>query len=253
MTFETLRRTAVGVAALLCCAAPSWGAELTVDGAKQILNEKLMKLKPASAAERNVLFQDIRIVAKGGGSYQVTVSASVRDYEQGFPRNRYYGRTCVGNFQNEQYTISPASTGGWLVDGRLTPDLSKTQCKDNPSAGVSSILLSALSGSAAVAGTVSSPAMARSGGVAEGSYECWSGRNANMMLNFAILAGGRYTDSKGHGGTFTFTPGSQKIAFAGGALDGGAGYAPVYYEPQGRPTVSFRNPTGDEVAFCQKK
>lgn len=238
---------------MVCCAAMSWGTELNVDGAKQILNEKLMALKPASAAERNVLFQDVRIVAKGGGRYQVTISARVRDYDAGFPRNRYYGRTCVGTFQNESYTVSPASTGGWLVDGRLTPDLSKTQCKDNPSAGVSSIPLNTLQGSAAAAGTVSSPAMARSGGVAEGSYECWSGRNANMMLNFAILPGGRYTDSKGHPGTFAFTSATQKIAFTGGALDGGAGYAPVYYEPQGRPTVSFRSPTGDEVAFCQKK
>lgn len=144
-----------------------------------------------------------------------------------------------------------APTGGWLVDGRLTPDLSKTQSKDNPSAGVSSIPLTTLQGSAAPAGSVSSPAIARSGGVAEGSYECWSGRNANMK--FAILAGGRYTDSQGNAGTFTFTPCTQKIAFAGGALNGGAGYAPVYYGPQGRPTVSFRNPSGDEVAFCQKK
>jgi hypothetical protein len=188
-----------------------------------------------------VLFQDVHIVPKGGGSYQVTVSASVRDYDQGFPRNRYYGRTCIGAFQNEAYTISPVSTGEWLVDGRLTPDLSKTQCKDNPSAGVSSIPLNTVQGSAAPAGSVSSPAMAHSGGVAEGAYECWSGRNANTMLNFAILAGGRYTDSKGRAGTFTFTPGTQKIAFAGGALDGGAGYAPVYYEPRGRPTVSSQS------------
>jgi hypothetical protein len=130
------------------------------------------------------------------------------------------------------------------------------QCKPNPSAGVSSIPLQSLSGTAAPSGPVAAaPAMARSGGgVAQGSYECWSGRYASMGQNFSIAAGGRYTDTAGNPGTFTFDPGTQRVVFRGGALDSSTkDYTTIYYEPQGRPTVSFRNRSGNEVVFCQKK
>jgi hypothetical protein len=241
---------------LLCFSAGYALAQggLTAAAAKQILNQKLMQLKPDSARERNVLFQDLRIIASGGGSYHVAVTALVRDYDAGYPRNRYYGRTCVGRFENEQFTLMPASTGGWLVNGRLTPDLAKTKCQPNPADGVSSIPLASLPGSPAPAGNIAqAPAMARSGGVAVGSYECWNFNQAAMMLNFTIQPGGRYLDSGGRPGTFTFTPGTQRIQFVGGSLNGGAGYFPIYYEPQGLPTVSFRNAKGDEVVFCQRK
>ena len=68
-------------------------------------------------------------------------------------------------------------------------------------------------------------------------------------------AGGRYTDAAGKSGSFTFDPGTQRITYRGGALDSASdkGYTTIYYEPQGRPTVSFRNRGGDEIVFCQKE
>lgn len=235
--------------------AVAFAAGLTPDTAKQVLERSLLKLKPAGISERNVLFQDVRVAGGAGGTYQVLVTILVRDYEPGYPANRYYGNTCVGKFQDEKYTMSPDSFGGWLVDGRLTPP--DKQCKPNPSAGVSSIPLQSLSGTAALSGPVAAaPEMARSGGgVAQGSYECWAGRSASMGQNFSIAPGGRYTDASGHPGSFTFDTGTQRIVFQGGALDssGTREYTTIYYEPHGRPTVSFRNRSGSEVVFCQKR
>jgi hypothetical protein len=93
------------------------------------------------------------------------------------------------------------------------------------------------------------------GSVPQGVYQCWSSGRANLMLNFSITGARQYQGANGRAGTFSFDPASQRITFSGGSLDGvmPAGFYSIYHAPQGRPTVSFRNSSGNEAAFCQKR
>lgn len=88
----------------------------------------------------------------------------------------------------------------------------------------------------------------------QGAYECWSGGSARMMLNFTVQAGSQYIDSEGKRGSFSVDPGSSRVTFRGGLLDGGipAGMYAVYHEPKGRPTLSIRGRDGGEALFCEK-
>ena len=240
--------------ALVSCASGAISAGgPTVEQFKQAMTARLMQLKPSDVTERNVLFQDVH--ALNGGNYQVT--AVVRDYSPGYPRNRYYGQTCVGHFDKQTFTMAPDGSGGWNVEGAMTPSLHTQQCKANPSAGASSIPLASLGGSPAttVGATGNAPTKARggTGSVAKGSYECWANGEARMLMNFSILNGSQYKDSNGKTGSYSLD-GNSRISFHGGSLDGAmpAGYYGVYYAPQGRPTVSYRSQrSGAEVTFCQ--
>jgi len=101
-----------------------------------------------------------------------------------------------------------------------------------------------------------SPAQAGGGAsVPQGVYQCWSSGRANFMLNFSITGDHAYSGANGRTGSFAFDAASERISFKGGSLDGALpqGFYSIYHAPQGRPTVSFRNSSGDEVAFCQKK
>ncbi len=246
-------------------ALPVWAqTPPTVDTLKQVLEKRLQSLKPGGMTERNVLFQAVRPGTPNAGSYPFQVTAIVRDYGPGYPANRFYGETCVGRMNQWVFTLSPDAFGGWQVEGRMTvslgPDL---ECKKNPAAGVSSIPLSTLSGSAAPVGAIDPPRAADapkasatpSGqGVAQGAYECWANGSARMLLNFTITGIGRYKDSAGASGSFTLDPATTRIVFKGGMLDGVMpdGFYAIYHEPQGRPTVSFRSARGSEASFCQK-
>jgi hypothetical protein len=220
------------------------GSAPGVDTVKQTLDRRWQQLKPQDATERNVLFQEARANGGAAGSYWFQVSATIRDYSPGYPRNRYYGQTCVAHMQGV-YKVWADSTGKWQVDGRMTPDLSARQCKPNPSEGVSSIPAQGLPGAPARSG----------GGLAQGSYECWANGQARALLNFTAKAGGQYIGSDGKSGSFSIDAGTGRIAFHGGSLNGvfPAGFYAVYHEPQGRPTVSFRSDRGAEVAFCEKQ
>ncbi len=242
-----MRLLGIGIALAAIAAA----AGLDAESAKQALNAKWQKLRPESAAERNVLFQNVKLVSGGGTSYIFHVTALIRDYEAGYPKNRYYGQTCVGNIDGD-YTIH-SQGGAWEVDGVMTPPTRK--CQPNPSAGVSSIPVSSLQGTQAASGPMAAaPAQEKStGGVAVGPYQCWAFNQGRGMMNFTILAGGKYKDSNGAQGTFAVGAGGA-IQFHGGLLDGGipAGMHAVYYEPQGRPTVSIRGADNGEAMFCQR-
>ncbi|MDP8979536.1 MAG: hypothetical protein M3O35_02975 [Acidobacteriota bacterium] len=248
---------------LLCTALAGLGGPgaPNADTLKQVLNKKLQSLRPDGTTERNVLFQDVRAGGGTGGFYSFQVTALIRDYGPGYPRNRYYGETCVGRLDKVEYTLMRNNFGEWQVEGAMTPSLATRQCKPNPADGVSSIPLATLSGSAAPAGEpaaapvapAANPGAGSGGGVAAGSYECWANGQARMLLNFTIRTPGQYIGSDGKPGAYSLGAGGR-ITFHGGALDGvlPAGFYTVYYSPQGRPTVSFRNSGGSEVSFCQK-
>ena len=220
------------------------------DTLKQVLEKKLQKLKPAPNGERNVLFQ--QVLPGKANKFQVT--GLIRDYDPGYPPNKYYGRTCVNKIDGYIFTLIPGDFG-WDVEGRMTPDMSNQKCVNNPAAGVSSIPLATLSGSAAPSGPVAASLdVQRAGGVALGTYECWSNGQARMLWNFKITGNGTYTGSGGAPGRFAFDTGSTRINFRGGSLDNafGDGFYTMYHEPSGRPTVSIRSTRGSEAGFCQK-
>lgn len=225
---------------------------------QQAFEKKLLQIKTSDYSERQVVFQQVRQGARSGGSYQFFVTAMVRDYNAGYPKNRYYGQTCVGRFNNAEMTMSPNGFGQWDIEGRLTPDMSLRTCKDNPAEGQSSFPLASLPGSPAPRGAAAQPAAAAGGGgggsVATGSYECWANGQARMLLNFTVTGAGRYRDAEGKNGAFTFDSTTARITFRGGLLDGfmPAGFFSMYVVSQGRPRVSFRNSGGSEVTFCER-
>lgn len=90
--------------------------------------------------------------------------------------------------------------------------------------------------------------------VATGSYECWAYNTARMSLNFKVTGPGRYTaDADGSEGTFDFDAASGAIRFTGYLGEAMPdGFTSIYYEPNGRPTVSFRGRSGSEASFCEK-
>jgi hypothetical protein len=187
---------------------------------------------------------------------------TIHDQETGYPPNHYYGQTCVGKLEAETYTLRLDEFGGWDAQGKMTPDVSTKVCKPNPSAGVSSIPVSTLQGSAAPAGgapavapapqTGSAPSAGH--GLAQGPYQCWANGQARPLLNFTAMGDNQYRDSEGHTGTMTVAA-NGRVTIRGGNLDGfmPAGFYAVYQSQQGRLTLSFRNSGGSEVQFCQKQ
>lgn len=233
------------------------GANPGVETFKQVLTEKLLNLKPNGMTERDVRFVEVQEGRGSAASFPFRVTALVRDYGPGYPRNRYYGETCVRRFDKQDFTLVSNGSGGWMVEGALTPPLATQVCKPNPGAGVSSIPLASLPGTAARAGAPPPSAPADSAGGTSGprlgSYECWANGQARMLLNFSFRSGTQYVGSDGQPGSFAISRDTGRIVFKGGALDGvlPAGFYTMYIVSQGRPRVSFRNSSGNEVSYCE--
>jgi hypothetical protein len=99
---------------------------------------------PGGSTERNVVYQSVRAGSGGGNDYPFQVTALIRDYGAGYPANRYYGKTCVSRLDKVEFHLRRDSYGDWQVEGAMTPPSEGRDCKDNPSAGVSSIPLSSV-------------------------------------------------------------------------------------------------------------
>ena len=229
--------------------SPALAADLSVDTAKQILNKRWLELRPQAVTQRNVLFQSVR----PNGANRFIVTAIVRDYDPGYPANRYYGSTCTGSFDEAPFSFR-FDGSNWQAEGALTASLAKTKCLKNPSVGASSAPLESLPGTPAAAGQIASgPAPTRSGGLVVGPYECWANSRARGGLNFSIRAGSQYTDSEGATGTFSLNTTDHVVKFKGGLLSAlGAGFYTFYHEPKGMPTLSMRSVRdGGEISYCE--
>jgi hypothetical protein len=90
-------------------------------------------------------------------------------------------------------------------------------------------------------------------GIREGHYECWSSGSPRPMLDFKVTSGSSYTGSDGSSGKYSYDPGSNRLTFKDGFLDGAVpdGYHWVYHVPSGRPTASLRNSGNSEVSYCE--
>lgn len=251
MRFTALVTTIIGsIPFFLATPVAAFAADLTADTAKQILDKRWQSLRPVGFTERNVLFQSVRAL----GPNRFSVTAAVRDYGPGYPPNHFYGSTCVGHFDDAVFSFR-FDGANWQADGAFTAASGKTLCQNNPAAGVSSQPLASLQGASAPAGQIAAgPAPVKSGGMVEGSYECWNFNQARAGLNFAVRSGGRYTDSEGTAGTFSLNAGNQQVLFKGGLLSvlAGDGFQAIYHEPKGTPTLSIRSvKSGAEVSFCE--
>jgi hypothetical protein len=205
-------------------------AQPTVEQFKQVLEMKLQKLKPEGTTVRTVLFQDVIPGKPKGGSYPFQVTAVIHDYGPGFPKNRYYGETCVGKMDKWKFDLMPDDFGGWTVQGRMTVP---GECKKNPSEGVSAIALASLPGkpagkaaSADAQGTApAAPAAGDSGNLYLGEYACYgTGGTLLAAMGFHLKPGGKYHDLDGGGaGTYNYNARQGTISFRGGFLDGETG------------------------------
>jgi hypothetical protein len=238
----------------------------TADDAKRAIDQKLQKIwkNLGTAGERTVLFQAVAPGRPSAGSYRFRVSLTMHDYEAGYPKNRYYGQTCVGKIEEERYVLTLDEFGAWQAEGRMTANMPDKTCKPNAASGVASIPVESLQGTKASAGvagpvqpvTTMRVASTSSGkGVALGAYECWANGQSRELLNFTVLANNQYRDADGTTNSFAVDASNGRITFKGGLLSSflPPGFYYVYYAPQGRPTVSFRNSGGTEVTFCQKR
>jgi hypothetical protein len=229
-------------------------ARPSVDTFKQVLTQHLVQLHRDGFPQRHVLFQNVYPGGGGSGTYEFQVSLLIHDYGPGYPRNRYFGSTCVGRLDGTFTMMVNSNTHQWTVEGRMTPGLENTTCKNNPSDGVSSIPLASLSGSEAQPGAPAAPVGGQTpaGAIPDGSYECWANGQARMLMNFQVTGGNSYT-GQGRAGSYAMD-GTGRVTFRGGNLDGvmPPGFYARYHTPGGRSTVSFMSPRGAESGFCQK-
>jgi hypothetical protein len=191
---------------------------------KQKLNAQLQLLKPVGYTVRTVLFQDVRPGPQDGAYFPFQVSAAIHDYGPGYPRNAFYGATCVGKMNKERFNMRPDAFGDWVVEGTMSPAIH--ECKDNPSEGVSSMPLAGLTGQQAQAATASEPAAKPASpgtaGLYVGEYSCYDHSNQMMAgMDFRMMPGGKYTDGDGkRGGTYAYKASESTVSFRGGFMDG---------------------------------
>lgn len=218
------------VVTLLLIGAPASaaGAQPTVAQFEQVLNAHLQKLKPAGVTVRTVLFQNVRSGKPNGGYYPFEVTAIIHDYGPGYPRNGYYGQTCVGKMDKWKFDMRQDDFGDWIVQGRMT--VSDAVCKDNPAEGVSATPVAGLSGQSAPNSPAPDAKPARQTGkngasLYLGEYACY-GAGGRLMagMGFHFKAGGGHDDvDGGRGGTYVYDTSASTISFQGGFLDGQVG------------------------------
>ncbi|HYV99533.1 MAG TPA: hypothetical protein VE967_18895 [Gemmatimonadaceae bacterium] len=221
----------------------------------QTLEKRLLALKPQGMSERTVLFGAVLAGKPAGSKYPFRVTLSVRDYGPGYPPNKYYGETCVGQITEWTYDIVADAFGTWQVEGAMTPE-SKT-CKPNPAEGVSSMPLAGLAGTRAPGGPTNHPApdaVPSAAVAATGTYECNAGGQALPLMTFTIRDASHYVGADSKPGTFTFDAKTTRIVFKGGSLDGvtPTGFYWVYRLDHGRPTFSVLNASGRDAETCER-
>ena len=195
---------------------------------KRALDKQLQALKPQGYATRTVLFGDVRAGPPNGAFFPFQVTATIHDYGLGYPKNRFYGATCVGTMDKWKFDMRKDDVGGWLVQGRMT--VSDALCKDNPAEGVSSQPLAALSGTRAPAagavGAAKSATPADAGSKPYlGQYACY-GTGGRIMAGMGIVlkANGAYEDlDRARKGSYVHNAAAATLFFKGGFLDGQTG------------------------------
>lgn len=219
------------VAIVLIAPACAAEAQPSTEQFKQVFEAQLQKLTPTGVTERTVLFQEVRPGKATAGVHSFQVTALIHDYGPGYPANRYYGQTCVGKMDKWPFDLRKDDFGDWLVQGRMT--VTNSECKDNPSHGVSAMPVSGLPGQPAKKSVAAAPAGQPKQAAASpagrpvplGEYACY-GVGSRLMagMGFLLKPGGKYTDVDGErGGTYAYDAAGATVTFKSGFLDGQAG------------------------------
>ncbi len=189
---------------------------------QQVLTKELKAIKGVEY-QRTVLYDQVRRVSSQGGYHRFVVTASVHDYNAGYPPNGYWGQSCLGRFVDQAFDLRRGPAGEWIVQGRMTPD---STCKNNPAQGVSSFPMAQIGGRAASTAPVAGaqPVAPTGGQLYVGEYACY-GTMGRMMTGMGFrLNGERYADLDGaRGGAYTYNAGARTITFRGGYMDGQVG------------------------------
>ncbi len=194
----------------------------TVEDLKRVLEAKLMSLTPKRFTTRTVLFEQVTAAALSDGTprdgvYSFVATVNVHDYSPGAPARKEYGETCLRRMESWTFGLKAATTGGWVVEGRVTG--ADSVCMSNPSAGESAIPLESLMS------TASTPLEEDAGNLPTGEWACHDANDQPVpRLSFVLRASGRYSDVDGaRGGTFVYSGTRSEITFRGGFLGGQTG------------------------------
>jgi hypothetical protein len=113
----------------------------TADDGKRAIEQKLQKIwkNIGTAGECTALFQAVAPGRPSAGSYPFRVSLTMHDYEAGYPKNRYYGQSCVVNIEEERYILTLDEFGAWQAEGRMAANMSaKPVSRTQPLASLAS-------------------------------------------------------------------------------------------------------------------
>ena len=221
------RRLVLVVSVAAAAGAPSATSaqQPTVAQFEQVLNTQLQALKPVGYTARTVLFQAARALPQRGRYFPFEVTLTIHDYGPGYPPNRFYGATCVGRMEKWLFDMVKNEASTWIAQGRMT--ITGSQCKDNPSEGVSAIPLASLEGARASVGTPATPAPTTNSAptLYIGEFACYGVGNRLMAgMGFHLKPGNKYADlDGGRPGTFEFDATALTITFRSGFLDGQVG------------------------------
>lgn len=206
----------------------------TVEQFKQQFYTQMQKLKPEGFTRRNVSFVQVVKGSSNGGYYPFKITAYVHDYAPGYPKNNYYGQTCLSKFDGLKFDMLKDDFGGWIVQGRFTASLDDTKCVNNPSQDAEAIPLSSVPGTVYISALTDrtlppapqqKPAANKNGDLYIGEYACYGTGNRLMAgMGFTLKPGGTYVDlDNKRGGTYTYNLQNATISFNGGFLAGQVG------------------------------
>jgi hypothetical protein len=190
------------------------------------MDATLQQAKPREIFRRTVVFGDVHAGRPNGQVYPFIVSATVHDYTPGWPRNNYYGQTCLTKIDHGAFNMRRDRLGEWAVEGRT--ELSGGSCVKNPSEGVSAFPLDSMAGTRVGSSVLLRPPLPTKGRAWVPKIGEWAcvlpgGRLASNM-GFRMKANKSYTDLEGaRGGTYIYDVLASSLTFRGGFLDGRGG------------------------------
>ena len=180
-------------------------------------------------------------------------------YDCGPYRNKFEIRTCDSRVCN-LFTYNQGTSGAGFTS---TMDLAslQTMLSSGAPGGTACRMVRNSTGrtvGAALPGADAyKPKVIKAGSVAPGRYECFtfSGGHlyAAMSENFTILGSSAYRDWSGRTGAYSFSAGSQTIAFRGAALGGRRAKYRAGWNAATPTNVTFYNPRGELADSCDKK
>jgi hypothetical protein len=188
----------------------------------RVLDARLQRAKPRDVFQRTIVFAEVRAGEPEGNVYPFTVTATIHDYNPGWPPNHYFGKTCLTRIASTRYTMQSDRLGQWMVETKAnTP---AAVCIDNPTEGSSAFPLDSIRGTrVGMSAPLPTPMTKKHVNVTLriGDYACTDvvGRLAAGM-KFRLNPDKSYTDlDGGRRGNYLFDPTSATLTFRGGFLD----------------------------------